>query len=113
MATTLTTVVPPPCFSCLEPRCETRPSCSSHRRPALTAAALTNELPCLRQLCERQCWRPWRDDALTSLLRRLFMLISSSATLGSMDNQDVQLEASGRAISAGYMVTLTNGINER
>ena len=47
------------------------------------------------------------------MVRRLFMLSSSSATLGSMDNQDVQLEASGRAISAGYMVTLTNGINER
>ena len=112
MATPLTTAVPPPCFSCLEPRCETRPSCSSRRRPSLTAAALTNVLPCLRQLCERQCWRPLRDDAPTSLLCRLFMLSSSSATLGSMDKQEVQLGASGRAISAGYMVTLTNAINE-
>ena len=42
----------------------------------------------------------------TSLVRRLFMLSSLGTTLGSMDNQDVQLEASGRAKSAGCTVTL-------
>ena len=34
------------------------------------------------------------------------MLSSLGTTLGSMDNQDVQLEASGRAKSAGCTVTL-------
>ena len=54
-----------------------------------------------------------RDEAATSLVRRLFMLSSFGATPGSMDNQDVQLEASGCAKSAGCTVTLTSGINER
>ena len=54
-----------------------------------------------------------RDEAATSLVRRFFMLSSLGVTLGSMDNQDVQLEASGRAKSSGCTVTLTSGINER
>ena len=116
MATPLTTVVPLPCFSCLDPRCELRPPCSSWRRQALTAAACCESLPCIRQLSESRCWctsAHGRDEAATSLVRRLFMLSSLGATLGSMDNQDVQLEASSRANSAGCMVTLTSGINER
>ena len=54
-----------------------------------------------------------RDEAATSLVRRLLMLSSFGATLRSMGNQDVQLEASVRANSAGCTVTLTSGINER
>ena len=41
------------------------------------------------------------------------MMNGPGMTPGSLVDQAVQLEASGRAISGGHIVSLTAGVNER
>ena len=41
------------------------------------------------------------------------MLNGSDMTSGSLVDQAVQLEASGRATSGGHIITLTKAVNER